>query len=132
MAVLIILFILVHTGFTIYMFYDMLADGSYGLFVFSLISYILIWYFMDKSTRDNKQKVYEKNPDFEVTYEEPHIEHPLFEESSDIDKSYIYKEECLIDETLDFDVYLDTAIGKRADWQDAFFGITKHYDGDKR
>ena len=129
MILLFILFILAYIAFTIYAFYDMLANGSLGLFVFSLIGYIVFWYILDKNTRNDKQKVWEKsNTDFEVTHEESSIDDPLYEEPSYTDDS-LYKEECLMDESIEFDVYLDKNIAKQTEWQNAFFG---NYDKRKR
>lgn len=128
MVVLFILFILAYIAFTIYAFYDMLANGSLGLFVFSLIGYIIFWYILNKNTRNDKQKVWEKD-NFEVTHEESSIDDPLYEDPSYTDDYFIDKEECLIDESIDFDVYLDKDIAKQTEWQNAFFG---NYDKRKR
>lgn len=125
MAIVLVLFILAHIGFTIYAFYDMLVNGSLGLFVFNLIGYITIWYLIGKNTRTDGQKVWEKTPHFEVTYEEP-SEDDLFYNDPYTDTSSIYKEECLMEESIEYEAYLDDSIGKNAEWQNAFFGNTEH------
>ena len=128
MTILFILFILAYISFTIYAFYNMLINGSLGLFVFNLVGYIILWYLIDKNTRNEEQKVWEKsNIDFEVTHEESSIDDLFYEEPSYTDDSY--KEECLIDESIEFDVYLDNSIGRLTEWQNAFFG---DYDKRKR
>lgn len=125
MAIVLVLFIFAYIGFTIYAFYDMLFNGSLRLFIFNLISYILILYLMNKSTKNDGQKVWEKTPDFEVTYEEPSIDDSLYKDPY-ADASSIYKEECLMDETIEYEAYLDNSIGKNAEWQNAFFRNTEH------
>lgn len=126
MSIVIILFILAYIGFTIYAFYDMLVNGSLGLFVFNLIGYITIWYLINKNTRTDEQKVWERTPHFEVTYEELNENDSLYEDPY-ADASSIYKEECLMDETIEYEAYLDDSIGKNAEWQNAFFGNTEKW-----
>lgn len=121
-AFLLALFIILYIAFTIYAFYDMLVNGSLGLFVFNLIGYIVFLYLLNKSIKEEKQRVWEKKNDgFEITHEEPSIDDLSYEEHSYADDSSIYKEECLMDESRDFDVYLDKNVGKLTEWQDTFF-----------
>lgn len=126
MIILFILFILAYIAFTIYAFYDILMNGSLGLFVFSLIGYIALWRLINKITRNDEQKVWEI--DSEIIHEESNIDDPLYEETLYTDDSSI-KEECLTDESIEFDVYLDKNIGEQSEWQNAFFG---NYDKSKR
>ena len=122
MAVLVFIFILMYIAFTIYAFYDLLVNGSLVLFLITLVGYIVLWYVLIKDVRNDKQKVWEKdNTNSEVTHEESSIDDPLYEEPSYTDSS-IHKEKCLIDESREFDVYLDKNIGKQDEWQKAFFG----------
>lgn len=80
---------------------------------------------MNKSTRNDGQKVWKKTPDFEVTYEEPSIEDSLYKDPY-ANASSIYKEECLIDESIEYEAYLDDSVKKHAEWQNAFFGNTEN------
>lgn len=122
-AFLLTLFIILYIAFTIYAFYNMLVNGSLGLFVFNLIGYIVLLYLLNKSINEGKQKVWEKSStDFEVTHKESSINDSLYEEPSYTNDYSIYKEECLMDESRDFDVYLDKDIAKQTEWQNAFFG----------
>lgn len=128
MVILLTLFILTYIAFTIYAFYDMLVNGSLGLFVFNLVGYIILWYSINRNTRNDKQKVWEKNSnDLEVTHEEPSIDDLFYEEHSYTEDSH--KEECLMNESMEFDVYLDKNIGKQTEWQKAFF---ENHDKRKR
>lgn len=114
MVILLTLFILAYIAFTIYAFYELLFNHSLVTFIWSLVGYIILIYSLNKSTKDKEEKVKDCN-DFEVTYEEPNEEH------SYIDDSSIYKEECLMDESIEFDIYLDSDVGKLTEWQDTFF-----------
>lgn len=118
MVILLTLFILAYIAFTIYAFYDLLVNHSLVTFIWSLIGYIILIYSLNKSTKDKKEKIKDCN-DFEVTHEEPSIDDLFYEEHSYTEDSY--KEECLIDESMEFDVYLDKSIGKQTEWQKVFF-----------
>lgn len=122
MSVLLFFFILAYIAFTIYAFYDMLINGSLILFIITLVGYIVLWYVLVKDIKNDEQKVEKKgSTDSEITHEESSLEDSLYEEPSYTDDSSIYKEECLMDESREFDVYLDKSIGKQTEWQKAFF-----------
>lgn len=126
MVILLTLFILAYIAFTIYAFYDLLFNHSLVTFIWSLVGYIILIYSINKATKDKKEKIKDCN-DFEVTHEETSIDDLFYEEHSYTEDSH--KEECLIDESMEFDVYLDKNIGKQTEWQKAFF---ENYDKRKR